>query len=93
MIGFPLIALVLLIEAVLQTQYLGTDNKIGNGTAVGIIYLFVVVYQLVDIPSFVWCAEIFPTTIRAKGMGLAMFAWFVGFITFATPGPQMFRTM
>lgn len=92
-IGFPLISAVLLIEALLQQRFLGTTNKAGNGAAVAIIYLFVVLYQLVDVPSYVWCAEIFPTTIRAKGMGIAMFVWFVGFITFCTPGAQSFRTM
>lgn len=93
MIGFPLIASALLIEALLQRSYLGTTNKAGNGASVAVIYLFIALYQMVDVPSFVWCAEIFPTTIRAKGMGIAIFSWFVGFITFATPGPQSFRTM
>lgn len=93
MIGFPVLAINLLIEALLQRQYLGTDNKAGNGAAVAIIYFFIVLFQFIDAPSFVWCSEIFPTVIRAKGIGLSMFAYFVGFITFSTPGPLAFKDM
>lgn len=92
-IGFPALAINLLIEALLQRRYLGTDSKGGNIACVAFIYLFIVLFQFIDAPSFVWCAEIFPTTIRAKGVGLAMFGYFVGFITFSTPGPLAFRNM
>ncbi|KAH0847282.1 hypothetical protein AYO21_07328 [Fonsecaea monophora] len=93
LIGFPALAVNLLIEAVLQREYLGTANQAGNGAAVACIFLFIVLFQFIDAPSFVWCAEIFPTTIRAKGIGLSMFAYFVGFITFSTPGPLAFRNI
>lgn len=93
MIGFPALAINLLIEALLQWKYLGTENKAGNGAAVACIFLFIVLFQFIDAPSFVWCSEIFPTTIRAKGIGLSMFAYFVGAITFSTPGPLAFRNM
>ena len=92
-IGFPVLATNLLIEALLQRQYLGTNNQAGNGAAVGCIYLFIVLFQFIDAPSFVWCSEIFPTVIRAKGIGLSMFAYFVGFITSSTPGPLALRNM
>lgn len=93
MIGSPVTGAVLLIEALLQKHYLGTNDRVSNGAAVAFIYLYIVVYQLVDVPSFVWCSEIFPTTIRAKGIGLCMFSYFVGFVTFATPGPMQLKTM
>lgn len=92
-IGFPALAANLLIEALLQRRYLNTDSRGGNIAAVAFIYLFIVLFQFIDAPSFVWCAEIFPTTIRSKGIGLAMFAYFVGFITFSTPAPLAFRNM
>jgi hypothetical protein len=92
-IGFPALALNLLAEALLQRAYLGSTNQAGLGAAVGFIFLFIVLFQFIDAPSFVWCSEIFPTTIRAKGIGLSMFAYFVGFITFSTPGALAFRNM
>ena len=42
-------------------------------------------------PSFVYAAEIFPTTIRAKGLSLALFAYFVGAITYTTPSALAFQ--
>lgn len=92
-IGFPALAINLLVEALLQRQYLGTNNQAGNGAAVACIYLFIILFQFIDAPSFVWCSEIFPTSIRAKGIGLSMFSYFVGFITFSTPGALAFRNM
>ncbi|KIV79067.1 hypothetical protein PV11_06654 [Exophiala sideris] len=93
LIGFPALALNLLVEAMLQRQYLGTTNQVGLRAAVAFIFLFIILYQFIDAPSFVWCAEIFPTTIRAKGIGLSMFSYFVGVITFTTPGPLAFRNI
>ncbi|RVX66768.1 hypothetical protein B0A52_08961 [Exophiala mesophila] len=90
-IGFPVLAVNLIIEALLQREYLNRGNKAAGGAAVAFIFLFIVLYQFIDAPSFVWCAEIFPTNLRAKGIGLSMFAYFVGFITFSTPGPRAFR--
>jgi hypothetical protein len=57
------------------------------------IYLYIICYQFVDTPSFIWCAEIFPTTIRAKGVSLALFAYFVSAVTYTTPSALAFKNM
>lgn len=49
--------------------------------------------QCVDAPTFVWAAEIFPTTIRAKGLSLAQVGFSLGAITYATPAPLAYRNM
>lgn len=92
-IGFPGLAGCLFAEGLLQWKYLGTDNKAGNGAALFFIFLYIVFYQCVDAPSFVWAAEIFPTNIRAKGVSLALFAYFVGAITYTTPSVLAFKNM
>lgn len=92
-IGFPVLGLNLLIEALLQRSFVGSNNYGGNIACIAFIFTFIILFQFIDAPSFVWCAEIFPTTIRAKGIGIAMFSYFVGFITFSTPGPTAFRDM
>lgn len=80
-IGFPLCACCLLTTALLQKKYVGTDNKAGNAAALVFIFLYIVSYGFcIDPPQFVWCAEIFPITIRAKGIGLTFFTYFVGAI-------------
>ena len=84
-IGFPSLAVCVLAEALLQNRYLGTDSTGGLAACLVSIYLYIVCYQFVDAPSFIWCAEIFPTTIRAKGISLAFFAYFVGAITYTSP--------
>lgn len=43
--------------------------------------------------SHIRAAEIFPTTIRAKGIALAFFSYFLGAITYTTPAPTALRNM
>ncbi|KIW79482.1 hypothetical protein Z517_06094 [Fonsecaea pedrosoi CBS 271.37] len=93
LIGFPGVAACLLAEAMLQRTYLDGDNKAGNSAAVFFVFMFVIFYQFIDAASFVYTAEIFPTTIRARGMGISMCGYFVGFITFATPAPTALQTI
>lgn len=92
-IGFPCLAACLLGEALLQWRYLGTDDKAGNAACLLFMFLFIICFQFVDAPSFIWAAEIFPTTIRAKGLGVTLFAYFVGAITWSTPGALAFQNM
>lgn len=93
-IGYPLVAAVLLINAILQKTYVGTDNKSGNGAAVAFIFIFITVYSFfIDPPQFVFVSEIFPTTIRAKGIGLAFFAYFLGAITYTAPAAVAFKNI
>lgn len=93
MIGFPGLAGCLLAEGLLQWKYLGSDKAAGNAACLFFIFLYIVFYQCVDAPSFVWSAEIFPTTIRAKGISLSLFAYFVGAITYTTPSALAFKNM
>lgn len=39
----------------------------------------------IDNTAFVYCAEIFPTMYRAKGMALGLFVYYVSSIAFLTP--------
>jgi MFS family permease len=93
LIAFPTLAACLFAEGLLQVFYLGTTNKAGNAACVFFLFLYIICYQAVDAPSFVWSAEIFPTTIRAKGLGLTLFAYFVGAITYTTPSALAFKNI
>lgn len=93
-IGFPATACCLLAEALLQKQYIGTGDKSGLAAALFFIFMYGACYGMfLDPPQFVWCAEIFPTVIRAKGIGLTFFAYFVGAITYTTPGALAFKNI
>ena len=81
-------------EALLQRQYVGTTHKGGLSAGVLFIFLFAAIYGFcIDPVQFVWAAEIFPTTIRAKGLGIAFFGYFGGAITYTTPGAVAFRNI
>lgn len=56
--------------------------------------MFIAVYSLfIDPAQFVFVSEIFPTIIRAKGIGLAFFAYFVGAITYTAPAAVAFKNI
>jgi MFS family permease len=93
LIGFPAMGVCLLIEAMLQMKFLGSGNAAGNKAAIAFMNIFIVLFQLVDSPSFIYSAEIMPTTIRAKGMGLAIFAYMAGYVTFSAPGGLAFANI
>jgi MFS family permease len=61
----------------LSATYAGTDNQAGQGVAVASLYLFITFYALcVDATSYIYCAEIFPTSLRSQGMAASIFALF-----------------
>ncbi|KAH8696454.1 general substrate transporter [Talaromyces proteolyticus] len=94
LIGFPGLGVVLLIEALLQRQYLDSNNKAGLGACAAMLYVYMVIYTVcIDATSFVWMSEIFPTTTRSKGVGLGFFAYSVGAITYTTPSALEFRNI
>ncbi|OQU95925.1 hypothetical protein CLAIMM_02080 [Cladophialophora immunda] len=91
--GFGIVACILFTEALLQWKYQGTPSKAGNGACILFIFLFIAFFQCIDAPTFVWTAEIFPTAIRAKGVSIAICAYFVGTITFSTPAPVALQSI
>ncbi|KAK5331687.1 hypothetical protein LTR93_000692 [Exophiala xenobiotica] len=94
LIGYPLIAVILLVEALLQKYFVGTTNKGGNAACVVFIFLYISAYSFfLDPAQFVYVSEIFPTTIRAKGVGIAFFAYFVGAITYTAPAAVAFKNI
>ncbi|KIW05621.1 uncharacterized protein PV09_03492 [Verruconis gallopava] len=88
LIGYPLLTVMLIIEMVLQKYYSfgNSSSKSGMAATVAFLWLYVIVYGgCIDPTQFVYCSEIFPTTLRAKGIALGFGAYFLGAITFTTP--------
>jgi hypothetical protein len=82
----------MLATALLQMKYNSTTNHAGNAAAL----FFIVFYQwsygfFIDPTQFAYAAEIFPTVIRAKGIGLAFFSYFVGAVTYTKAASTAFR--
>jgi hypothetical protein len=82
-----------LAETLLQRRYVGTGDKAGNSACLFFIFLYTFCYGLMDPVQFIWAAEIFPNEIRAKGVGLTCFSYFLGIITWTTPSPLAFKNL
>lgn len=64
-------------ETAMVATYGGTNNKIGNGFGVAFLFLFVTFYgSCVDAISYVYCSELFPTSLRAQGIGFSVVGLF-----------------
>ncbi|KAJ0423083.1 general substrate transporter [Aspergillus carlsbadensis] len=92
--GFIGQGLTLLIEAILQWKYLNSDNQHGLSACLAFLFLYMLFFNMcTDGPSWAWMAEVFPTTARSRGIGLGLFSYFVGTITYTTPGALAFRNI
>ena len=75
LIGIALLscAATVAILTALQSTYLGTDNKAGLIACVVMIYLFQAIFAAaLDGAAYYYVAEIWPTHLRSKGLGIAI---------------------
>lgn len=87
-VGFLGTTVIMSIMTAMVALYAGTTNKAGNAIAILCLFLFVTFYGLcIDNTAFVYCAEIFPTTYRAKGVAMGLFVYYASSIAFLTPAP------
>ncbi|RSL53879.1 hypothetical protein CEP53_007612 [Fusarium sp. AF-6] len=75
-------------------EFVGTTNQIGNGFGVFFLYLFVFFYGgTMDASSYVYCAEIFPTSIRAQGVGFSVSGLFIMTLIYTQTAPTAFENV
>jgi hypothetical protein len=80
--------------AAMVAEFSGTSNKIGNGFGVFFLYLFVTFYGgSMDASSYVYCAEIFPTSIRAQGVGVSVSGLFIMTLMYTQAAPVAFANV
>lgn len=59
-------------------RYSGSENKAGNVMGIIFLFLHLTFYAtFVDVTSYVYCSEIFPTNQRAQGVALSIFGLFM----------------
>ena len=64
-------------ETAMVATYSGTDNKAGNAAGVLFLFIFVSFYATcVDPISYVYCSEILPTQLCARGVALSVVGLF-----------------
>ncbi|WVQ82904.1 hypothetical protein IAT38_005040 [Cryptococcus sp. DSM 104549] len=66
-----------IIHTSLVLTYGGTTSKVGNGAAVAFLFLFITFFAPgIDVTSYVYSAEIFPTYMRARGLSVTIATYF-----------------
>ncbi|KAJ5507275.1 general substrate transporter [Penicillium freii] len=75
-------------------EFSGTSNKIGNGFGVFFLYLFVTFFGgSMDASSYVYYAGIFPTSIRAQGVGVSVSGLFIMTSIYTQAAPVAFANV
>lgn len=87
-------ALSIVLEAAMVGKYAGTDNKVGNGFGVLFLYVFVTFYGgCMDVTTYVYCSEIFPTRVRAQGVGFSVSGLFLTALIYTEAAPTAFNNI
>jgi MFS family permease len=82
------------IETAMVAEYAGSDNKAGNAMGVLFLFLFVTFYGgSQDASSYVYCSEIFPTGVRAHGLGTSIAGLFGTTLLYTQVAPTAFSTI
>lgn len=93
-IGLTGCTFAIICEIAMVAEFSGTANKVGNGFGVFFLFLFVTFYgSSLDATSYVYCAEIFPTHIRASGMGISIFSQFSTTLVYTQVAPTAFASI
>lgn len=92
--GFAVVCTCLLIETVLQAQYIGTTNQAGLAACVAVIYLFAFAFSMfLDGPCYFYIAEIWPTHLRAKGYAIGIATLAATNLLWLIAAPTAFATI
>ncbi|KAL6360781.1 hypothetical protein LRP88_06489 [Fusarium phalaenopsidis] len=84
--GAFLCSAMLVVEAVLQKYYLGSDNTAGTNAAVAFYFFFIFVYGCtVDCAAYIYISEIWPTHLRSYGNTLGIVTFFACAIAYTSP--------
>lgn len=85
-------ATMMICETAMVATYAGTSNKTGNAMGVLFLFLFVTFYGgSMDASSYVYCSEIFPTSIRAQGLGISVAGLFASTLLYTQVAPVAFQ--
>ncbi|KAL1887964.1 hypothetical protein Sste5346_009846 [Sporothrix stenoceras] len=94
MIGMSGCVVFTIIEAAIVANYGGTQNKAALAAGVAMLFGFIIFYGgFVDTTIYVYGSEIFPTHIRAKGMGWCMAIFFLSTLPFLESSAVGFATI
>ncbi|KAK5225282.1 hypothetical protein LTR47_009535 [Exophiala xenobiotica] len=91
LIGFCGCLLALVMEMWLLAVYQNSTNKAGQAAAVSFLYIHVGFYSVcVDATTYIYCTEIFPSHLRARGSSVSISGLFFATVIFTCAAPQAF---
>lgn len=94
MIGFSGCLLALVLEMILLARYKGTDNRAGQAAAVAFLFIHVGFYGVcIDATTYIYCTEIFPSHLRARGSSLSISGLFFATVVFTCAAPTAFANI
>jgi hypothetical protein len=92
--GFFLCMCTLIVEAALQRNFLGTENRSALAAAVAMTYLYVFFYvAFLDGPMFFYIGEIWPSQVRAQGFALGIAAMCLSNLVWTAAAPAAFKNI
>lgn len=92
--GFFLCMCTLIVEAALQKNFLGTENRSALAAAVAMTYLYVFFYvAFLDGPMFFYIGEIWPSQTRAQGFALGIAAMCISNLVWTAAAPAAFTNI
>lgn len=78
----------LALETAMVAKFAGTTNKSGNALGVFFTFCFISFYGGgIDVVSYVYCSEIFPTHIRSQGMAWSIVGTFLSTLVYVEAAP------
>ncbi|KAH6972089.1 general substrate transporter [Ilyonectria sp. MPI-CAGE-AT-0026] len=94
LIGISGCIVFVIIEAAIVANYGSSTNKSALAAGVAMLFGFITFYGgFVDTTIYVYCSEIFPTHIRAKGMGWCLAIFFLSTLPFLESSATGFATI
>lgn len=93
-IGMTGCMVAIIIEMALLATYKGTDNKAGLAAAVAFLFVHVGFYSsCIDATTYIYCTEIFPNHLRARGTSIAVSGLFFATVIFTCAAPTAFANI
>ncbi|KAJ5988017.1 hypothetical protein N7481_003227 [Penicillium waksmanii] len=91
LIGFSGCLISLIFETVMVARYTGSTNKAGLRAGVFFLFIYIFFYGCcVDATTYVYCSEIFPSHIRARGVAFSLSILFLTALVYLEAAPTAF---